>query len=244
MSSFRSICWLNGHEIPREQVAISPDDAGFRFGDGLFETLRVDDGVAHDVEAHLDRLFASLPRIALDIPENRDQVAEAIACVARAAPRPLARLRVTLTRGHAGAATRLVEAFPLALPPAEALIVFLPEFRIDSLSPLAGLKSLSYQGHRLALTKAQSLGAWEALLPNERGHLCEGSRCNVALAFEGKLWTPPLFDGCLPGTVRRRLLEEEMLTERSLTSADLDRAERIYLMNSLIGLLPARLAKT
>lgn len=235
-------CWWNGDLVSRREVVISPNDAGFRFGDGLFETLRIDEGMAQDIDAHLARLYASLPKIALAIPERPDTIAEAIAQVAQAGPRPIARLRVTITRGHGGTPTRLIEAFPYEPPPPEPTVVLLPEFRVDSKGPLVRLKSLNYQMNRLALARAQELGAWEALLRNERGHLCEGSRSNVALAFEGQLWTPPLSDGCLPGTVRRRLLEEGLLAERSLGSSEFDRAERIYLMNSLIGLLPVRLA--
>ena len=66
-----SLAWWNGQGVASEAVRIAPDDAGFLHGDGLFETLRVDDGLARDVAAHLDRLLASLPRLEIEIPENR-----------------------------------------------------------------------------------------------------------------------------------------------------------------------------
>jgi para-aminobenzoate synthetase/4-amino-4-deoxychorismate lyase len=103
---------------------------------------------------------------------------------------------------------------------------------------LAGLKSISYQVHRLALRKAEASGAWEILLLNEHGRLVEGSRTNIALVLDGKVFTPPESEGCLPGTVRRRLLERGTVKERTLTVDDLARAEAILLMNSLIGVLP------
>lgn len=237
------IAWWNGRLVPRAEVAISPDDEGFRFGDGLFETLRVDGGVANDIDAHLDRLFASLPRIALELPEDRSALEQAIAEIATAAPRPCARLRLTVTRGTpTDGPTRLIEAFPYTPPDPNGLlkVVLIPDIRIDSHGPLAGLKSLSYQANRLAHARAAALGADEAILLNERGELCEGSRSNLALRLDGKWLTPPLRSGCLPGTVRRRRIERGEIEERDLLPEDVDRAEGIEMMNSLWGVVAGR----
>ena len=230
-----SLSWWNGRTVPAGEVRISPDDSGFLFGDGLFETLRVDDGRALDVEAHLDRLLAGLRRVEIDLPEDRRALEQAISEVAAAAPRPVARLRLTVTRG-----TRLISTAPYEPPaiPAVVTACLLPRFRLDSASPLAGLKSLCYQANRLALRAAESLGAWEALLLNEHGRLVEGSRSNLAVVLGDRVLTPPLSDGCLPGTVRRRLLEMGAIEERSLSPGDLAAAGEVLLMNSLIGVLP------
>lgn len=228
-----SLAWHNGRAVPLAEIRIDPGDAGLLLGDGLFETLRVEDGRAHDVEAHLDRLLAGSARIGIDLPEDRDALSEAIAAVADAAPRPLARLRLTVT-----ALTRLVTASAYEPPAGAVAAVLLPGPWIDSRSPLAGLKSLSYQANRLALRRAEAAGAFEALLLNERGRLAEGSRSNVVLALPDGLFTPPAEDGCLPGTVRRRLLEAGLLAERSLGPEDLRAADEVLLTNSLIGVLP------
>jgi branched-subunit amino acid aminotransferase/4-amino-4-deoxychorismate lyase len=63
----------------------------------------------------------------------------------------------------------------------------------------------------------------------------------VILALPDGLFTPPVEDGCLPGTVRRRLLERRVVAERSLTPADLQAASRVLLTNSLIGVLEAEI---
>ena len=227
-----SLSWWNGRTVPVEEVLISPDDPGFLFGDGLFETLRVDEGRARDVEAHLDRLLAGLPRIGIDLPVSRAILEQALEAIASAAPRPVARMRITIT-----SRTRLITSVSYE-PPEIVTAHFLPQYRILSDHPLAGLKSLSYQSHRLALREAESRGAWDALLQNERGCLVEGTRCNLALVIEDRILTPPLSDGCLPGTVRRRLLERGILQEESLTVEDLATAREVLLMNSLIGVMP------
>jgi branched-chain amino acid aminotransferase len=234
-----SLAWWNGRLVPEEEIRLDPKDPGFLFGDGLFETLRVDAGLPRDVSAHFDRLFAGLRRLGIAPPEDRCALGRAVVEVARPAPRPVARLRITVTRGM----TRLVTASPYE-PPGEDLYrdgitaVLLADHRIDSRSPLAGLKSLCYQANRLALRQAEAQGAWEALLVNEHGRLAEGSRSNLALVLPEGIFTPPESEGCLPGTVRRRLLERDALRERPLSREDLAAARGLLLMNSLIRVLP------
>jgi branched-chain amino acid aminotransferase len=238
-----SLAWWNGRIVPADEVAVAPWDAGLLFGDGLFETLRVDDGRVRDVEAHLDRLRVGLRKIRLELPEDRRTLRRAIARVAEAAPRPVARMRLTVTRGHEGRPTRLITTTYYD-PPGEdyyrrgVTARLLHSCRIDSGGPLCGVKSLCFQLNRLALREAESQGAYEALLLNERGRLVEGSRTNVALAFPDGIVTPPRSDGCLPGTVRRRLLEKGMLAEQPVSPEDLALAGEVLLMNSLIGVLP------
>jgi branched-chain amino acid aminotransferase len=233
-----SLSYWNGRFVPAEEVRIPPDDAGFLFGDGLFETLRVDGGRPRDLSAHLDRLLAGLERLGIATPESRCDLGRAVAEVAEAAPRPLARLRITISRGTAAGPTRLVAASPYEPPGETVTAVLLTEFRIDSRSPLAGLKSLCHQNNRLALREAEARGAFEALLLNEHGRLAEGSRSNVALVLPEGILTPPESEGCLPGTVRRRLLERGAIQEKPLILEDLAAAGGLLLMNSMIGVLP------
>ncbi|MFL6262995.1 MAG: aminotransferase class IV [Thermoanaerobaculia bacterium] len=233
-----SLSYWNGRLVPAEEVRIAPDDAGFLFGDGLFETLRVEGGRPRDLSAHLDRLLAGLERLGIDTPESRCDLGHAVSEVAKAAPRPLARLRITISRGNVDGPTRLITASPYEPPGETVTAVLLMDSRIDPRSPLAGLKSLCYQKNRLALREAEARGAFEALLLNEHGRLAEGSRTNVALVLPEGILTPPESEGCLPGTVRRRLLERGALRERPLTLEDLAAADGLLLMNSLIGVLP------
>lgn len=238
-----SPAWWNGRLVPQGEIRIDPADAGFLYGDGLFETLRVDDGTVRDAPAHLDRLEVGLESLKIDLPEGRDEIEAALAAVAREAPRPAARLRLTVTRGAAGLPSRLITAAPADLPTEEkyargVAVCLAPHLPITSGSPLAGVKSTSYQAHRLALAQARSLGAYEALLVNQAGRLAEGSRSNVALVLPAGVFTPPASSGCLPGTVRRRLLEAGAMTERPLAPEDLAIASEVLLLNSLIGVLP------
>ena len=75
----------------------------------------------------------------------------------------------------------------------------------------------------------------EVILWNERGELTEATTSNVVLEVDGGLWTPPISAGLLAGTLRARLLAAGEIAERTLTPADLARAERVWLINSVRG---------
>ena len=85
----------------------------------------------------------------------------------------------------------------------------------------------------------ETLGADEVLYLNERGELAEGSRTTIFVERDGRLLTPPLASGLLPGTLRAELLATGRAHEAVLTRADLEQADVAYLGNSVRGLLRA-----
>ena len=81
-------------------------------------------------------------------------------------------------------------------------------------------------------------GIFDVLLHNEEGQLCEFTIGNVLLQLDGVIYTPPVACGLLPGVLRAELLAQGVVQERVLRLADLQRAEGIWLANSVRGCLP------
>lgn len=71
------------------------------------------------------------------------------------------------------------------------------------------------------------------ILWNERGEITESTEANIVAVLDGQAWTPPLESGLLGGTYRAELLEKRQIKERVLRPDDLNRAEAIYLINSV-----------
>ncbi|MDO9234937.1 MAG: chorismate-binding protein [Aquabacterium sp.] len=86
-------------------------------------------------------------------------------------------------------------------------------------------------------------GVFDTLMFNTRGELTEFTIGNLALKIDGLWYTPPLSAGLLPGVMRRSLLEQATLHERTLTVSDLALAQGMALLNSVRGWLPVRLHK-
>jgi para-aminobenzoate synthetase/4-amino-4-deoxychorismate lyase len=87
----------------------------------------------------------------------------------------------------------------------------------------------------------RSDGFDEVIFLNEKDEVTEGAISNIVIRRTGKLLTPPLSSGVLPGVFRRHLLETALTEEAVLTLQDLESAEAIYLCNSLRGLREVRL---
>ena len=81
-----------------------------------------------------------------------------------------------------------------------------------------------------------SLGEQEKIYHNKSGELLETSIGNLVLKINGKLYTPLISQGILPGIYRQHLLETGQVEEKVLTVQDLDQAETIYGCNAVRGL--------
>jgi para-aminobenzoate synthetase/4-amino-4-deoxychorismate lyase len=86
-----------------------------------------------------------------------------------------------------------------------------------------------------AQAKASCPACDEVVLWNERGEVTEASSANLVADLDGALVTPPVSSGLLAGTYREALLADGRIRERILTLADLERSDKIYLINSVRG---------
>lgn len=247
--------WLDGALLPDKAAAIPVTDRGLLLGEGLFETLAAWDGRILELEAHLERLTRSASVLGLPLGWSVEALAAAMTSLLVAERLTDGRtvLRLTLTGGDgprgllpaAQARPRLlITARPMdALPASPAVIVVAP-FAVSATSPLRGHKTLSALEQILARRHAAALGADEALMVNTAGHLVEASAANLFLVADGRLLTPPLSDGALPGVTRARVLDLAaeagigVDADTSLGLQDLAAAEEAFLTNSLIGIRP------
>jgi branched-chain amino acid aminotransferase len=127
---------------------------------------------------------------------------------------PFGRIRVTVTSGTgplgsprgSGSLTNLVVAEPSTQPPPVASVVTVPWPRNER-GALSGLKTTSYAENALMIEHALARGASEAVMPNTRGQLCEGTGSNVMYVVGDRLITPTLAAGPLAGVTRALVLE-------------------------------------
>lgn len=240
--------WLNGEMVRPEDAVVSVFDHGFTVGDGVFETLKVVGGRPFAVRRHVERLHRSAQGLGIDVPLTHASLRRVVDEVVAAAGLDLARLRITLTAGvtplgsgRSGAQpTLVVAAGPLTPWEADTTAVSVPWPRNDR-SPVAGVKTTSYAESVLALVEARKVGATEAILPNTRGNLCEGTGSNVFVVLGGRLITPPLMAGCLAGVTRALVLELlPDADEDDLPFAALEEADEVLLTSTTRDVQPLR----
>ena len=235
--------WLDGELLPLADAGVSVLDRGLLLGEGCFETLTAVDGVPFALRRHLERLRTAAAVLRIELPWSDDELRAAVHEVLDADPvarSPLTRLRITLTGGPAplGPGTPaepspsvLVTCGPLVAPAPTAVACTSP-WPVNERSPLAGVKHSSRAELVLALAHAHAQGADEALLGNTAGQLVEGTGSNVFVVVDGRLLTPSLASGCLPGVTRSLVLEVTSAIESELPLSVLETCDEAFLTSS------------
>jgi branched-chain amino acid aminotransferase len=230
--------WINGELRDEDSALLSVLDHGFTVGDGVFETVKVKDGVPFALGRHLARLARSAAGLGLPMPDL-DLVVKACAEVVAGAGPGLRRLRITYTGGpsplgsdRGDATPSLVVAAPPTKPwPPSAAVVTAPWTRNER-SAIAGLKTTSYAENVVALAYAKAGGASEAIFANTLGQLCEGTGTNVFVAINGRVITPTLATGCLAGITRGLVLEWCGADEQDVPISVLRHADEVFLTSA------------
>ncbi len=239
--------WINGALLEDPEAMVSVFDHGLTVGDGVFETVKVLDGVPFALTRHLDRLQRSAAALGLP-PADLGRLRAGVRHLLAAAGQPeRARLRITVTGGKSplgsarGDAGLTVIAAVAEWQAASALgdVVTVPWPRNEH-GALAGLKTTSYAENVLALGYAAERGGSEAIFGNTAGNLCEGTGSNVFVVSGGRLLTPPLSAGCLAGVTRGLVLDWVGAVQEDLALAALGAADEAFLTSTTRDLQPIR----
>ena len=243
-------CWIDG--VPAAMLPVQ--DRGLQYGDGLFETLAVQDGRISLLDFHLDRLATGCERLGFAMPPAASLKVELQA--ASAADRAV--LKLILTRGSGGRGYRPAEAavprrilsrHPWPEYPAtwsqDGVRARVCALRLAAQPQLAGIKHLNRLEQVLARAEwGDADGFQEGLMLDQEGRVIEGTMSNVfASPGEGVLLTPDLSRCGVAGVMRRYLLEQAAkagITVRvePFPLATLLRAREIFLCNSILGVWP------
>ena len=208
--------------------------------EGIFETLHVAAGVVREADLHLDRLLAAARLLGVQLRESRAQLLEATRAVASTASAPSARLRITAFED--GSEVEVMVTIGPYDPPSRSTCeggvqaTLARDAGVRRADPSRQVKSLAWRRRGEELLRAAP-ASYDVLVFNDAGRVAEGARSNVVARRGGLPTTPPLSEGCLPGTVRARLLESGAVREGVLDTADLLGGAEVVLTNSLVGVI-------
>ncbi|HWK35704.1 aminodeoxychorismate synthase component I [Sphingomonas sp.] len=186
------------------------------------------------LEAHLARLAASSARLGFAL--DRARVERHLTDAARQWGAEDMRVRLTLARDG----TPDVTAAPVAPPPARARLAFAGR-PVDAADPFLRHKTTHRAAHEAAFAEAQRSGCDEAILLNRHGRVADGSRNTLFVEIDGRMITPPVTDGALPGILRAELIEADAATVAGIPRDTLMEARRLWIGNSLHGLREAEI---
>jgi para-aminobenzoate synthetase/4-amino-4-deoxychorismate lyase len=190
----------------------------------LLETMRLNDGQIARFERHLARLASSARHFGY--AHDDAQTRAAVAATQRAHRHGQWRVRLLVARDG----TPTIECTPYTADPRPWRVTFATT-AVDSGDPFLANKTTNravYDTARLARPDVD-----DVILSNERGEITEATLANLVVEIVGVRYTPPLACGLLGGTFRSELLASGQIRERILSRADVERASRLWLINSV-----------
>lgn len=238
------VCF-NGEFFPSGQPLFTAQNRGFKWGDGLFETMKVFRGRVLLEDLHFERLFISLQLLQIEkdkeftkaiLTEDILQLCRQNNCLQNA------RIRFAVYRKDDNTTGYTIEALPLDEAvnewPVEGLTICLYPYARKATDAFANIKSANFLPYVLAQKYAEEKGADDAMVLNAHNYLCDTSRANIFLVKDDEIYTPALHQGCINGVMRRRTIDVVKklgfrLHQKEISEDQLLQADEVFLTNAI-----------
>jgi branched-chain amino acid aminotransferase len=255
-----SVCF-NGKFLSADQPVLMADNRGYRYGDGLFETMKVFNGQILLEEFHFQRLLTGLELLKFEISSlfKADKIREEVIQLCKKNNcTELARVRLSVFRGNGGLydgdkkSQYLIECWPLDksnndLNENGLVIDVFPDAR-KSCDVFSNLKSANCLPYVMAAEHAKENKLNDCLVLNQHERIADSTIANVFIIKGETIITPALSEGCVNGVMRRYLVDKVQgsgekaqgksfkVQEGRLTVEDVLDADEIFLTNAIKGI--------
>lgn len=238
---------INDKIILEQKALISIKDRGFRFGDGIFETCLIKNGIIYNWQSHLQRLQAGLKEIKIHF-DYQDLENLSLKLIQKNKIKN-GYLRIAISRGVGSIGylpqenikpTLVIETLPQKSKPKSPIKLCVSNYTKPSIKSLpVNYKLMNGLNSTLAKMEAASQNCFDAILLNDKNQICETSSANIFWVKDDILYTPHHDCGCLFGTIREKILQLSSMKTKLVKAKlkDLLNADEVFLTNVAIGVL-------
>ena len=239
------VCY-NGVFLPGDQPGLLASNCSYKWGDGLFETIKVYKRRILLQSFHFERLLTSIELLQMQhhftLQELESQILTL--CVKNECA-DLGRVRLAVYRKEGNKAGYTIEAVRLDSQSMqwneEGWKIDIYPYARKACDVWSNLKTANYLPYVMAARYAEEQKVNECLVLNSSNHICDASKANVFIIKEGILYTPALDQGCINGVIRRFLLSEAkkhgwVIKQTELTEEMLLQADECFLTNAIQGI--------
>ncbi len=250
---------FNGNLIDTPNF-LTAENRGYKYGDAVFETMKVVHGKILFWEDHYFRLMASMRIMRMEIPMNftmeflESEILKTINVNGLATSS--ARVRLSVDRGEGGKYAPISKDISYNIVTEKAVSDFytLPKndtYAVDLykdffVAPglLSTLKTNNKAINVIGSIFAQENHLQNCLLLNTNKMVVEALNGNLFLVSGEAIKTPPLDDGCLKGVMRKQIIEvivnsgDYVVEEASISPFELQKADELFITNVMVGIQP------
>ncbi|MFT7901221.1 aminotransferase class IV [Tenacibaculum ascidiaceicola] len=245
---------FNGTLISDNEVQISTKNRAFKYGDAIFETIKILNGKVVFVEDHYFRLMASMRMLRMKIPMKftLEYLQEEILKVVKELPESSTyRVRLTVFRKDGGLYEPLtneidyiIEGTPLGHTEKEVyrMDVYKDFYNYSGL--LSTIKTTNRMLNTLAAVFAKENDLDNCILLNERKGVVETINGNIFIVKGSTIKTPALTEGCIKGIIRKKVIEiiekhpEYTIEETTISPFEIQKADEVFITNAIVGIQP------
>lgn len=231
---------------------ITADNRGFRYGDGLFETMKLIRGKILFSNEHFARLWKGMQLFQFVLPKLFDpemleeQIME---LVKKNGHDAAARIRLMVFRGEGGlydavnhTPNFIIQSWPLPEGTGElnsnGLVLGIYEGAKKSCDMFSNLKHNNYLPYIMAALQAKKEKWNDAIVLNNFNRVCDTTIANIFTIKNGEIITPALTEGCIAGITRARVIETLKkeglaIAEKAITCGEILEADEVFLTNSI-----------
>ena len=241
-----------------ETTQLSCDDRGLHYGDGLFETILIQNGQLELWDSHIERMAKGCDVLGIRPPDWQQlaQEAEQLSC-----KQSIAVLKIIVTRGQGGRGYRCIAQDQAPEPTRILQLHLYPDYpksnwqqginltlcktKMGCQTQLAGIKHLNRLENILARNEWQDETIAEGIMTDHNGYWIEGTMSNVFVVKAGALYTPDLSRCGVAGVMRQHVIDQAAelgvtCKIQNISPQFAEDADEIFITNSLIRLWPVK----
>mgnify|MGYP000276875602 FL=1 len=243
---------FNGELLFKENIKLTTDNRGFKYGDGIFETIKVVHEKVIFWEDHYFRLMASMRMLRMKIPMEftleflEKEILKTVAVLEKGAS---FRVRLNVFRKDGGLYTPKTNAINYLIEASESNYKTKETYEIDVFKDFynySGLLSTIKTNNRMLNTLA-SIYANEndldnCILVNERKGVVEVANANIFIVKNNIVKTPALTEGCIKGVVRSKVIDiliknkDFTIEETVISPFEIQKADEVFITNAIMGI--------
>lgn len=245
---------FNGKIYKEGALVVGADNRGIRYGDGLFETIKIINGKLILEDEHFARLWKGMATLQFDVPKHftPEKLKQEILNLIQKNGYSSARIRLNIFRGDGGLydaknhmPNYIIQSW--LLPEgngawnSNGLVAGIYDDVKKSCDMLSNVKHNNYLPYVLAALKAKKEKWNDAIIYNIHGRICDSTIANIFIIKEEIITTPSLKEGCVAGVMRKKIIQEVsgshwQIFEKEITFEELLNADEVFFTNSMYNI--------
>lgn len=236
------VCF-NGIFLSANEPLFTAQNNGFRYGDGVFETMKIYKAKIFLEQFHYDRLFLSLKMLQIENSLMAPDLSQLILeLCGKNNCEDLGRVRLAVFRNSENKAEFVIEAFSISDEVNKwnenGLTIDLYPYARKNPDAFSNLKTANFLPYVLASLFAKERGIDDAIVLNAFNNIADSSKANIFLIKRNEIFTPAMHQGCVSGVMRRFLLDElkkngYRIHQQEISEEQLLEADEVFLTNSI-----------